>query len=170
MSYLSKNQNEWYVIVAKTIYYKKAAATLERLGFSFYLPVQRQLHYWSDRKKWIDVPILMPYIFLFTNETERKTVFQSCHFSHFLNYEGKPAIVKEDEIEKIKLLCSYSANIKIEQHIVKKGDLVEIISGPFAGMNGYTFQENGRHRFLVQILSLGQFASVDIDSKWLKVY
>jgi len=166
---LPKEQRKWYVIVTKTIHYKKAAAILEKLGFSFYLPTQRQLHYWSDRKKWVDVPILTPYIFLLTNEMERKVIFQSCNFFHFLNWGGKPATAKDDEIENVKLLCNYSSNIKIEPHSIKKGDFVEVISGPLSGMNGYTLQENGKHRFLVQIRSLGQFASVDIDSSWLRI-
>ena len=71
-------------------------------------------------------------------------------------------------MEKVKLLCHYSTNIKIEKQPIKKGDQVQVVNGPFSGMNGYTLQENGRHRFLIQIVSLGQFASVDIDSNWLR--
>lgn len=168
MTDLSTSSRKWHVIVARAIHYKKAAEILERLGFSFYIPVQRQLHYWSDRKKWIDVPILNPYIFLFTDESERKLIFQTCNFFHFLNWAGKLATAKEEEIEKLKILCGCSSNIKMEQHSIKKGDLVEVITGPLSGMNGYTLQENGRHRFLVQISSLGQFASVEIDSNCLK--
>ncbi len=169
MTNLSKPQRQWYVIVSKTMHYKRASAIFEKLGLSFYLPMQRQLHYWSDRKKWINVPILKPYIFLFINELEKKLVFQSCNFFHFLSLGGKPAIAKEEEIEKVKLLCNHSSNIRIEQQPIKKGDLVEIIGGPFSGMNGYTSQENGKHRFLIRISSLGQFASVDIDSALLSL-
>lgn len=165
----SFTQKNWYVIVAKTIHYKKASAILEKLGFSFYLPLQRQLHYWSDRKKWVDVPILAPYIFLFTNDLDRKIIFQSCNFFHFLACGGKPATVNEDEVEKVKMLCGYSSNLKMEQPGILKGDRVEVTSGPLCGMNGYALQENGRNRFLVQIAGLGQFASVEIDSNWLKI-
>jgi transcription antitermination factor NusG len=168
MDNLTKTQKKWYVIVAKTTHCK-ASAILERLGLSFYLPLQRQLHYWSDRKKWVDVPILHPYIFLFTNEQERKVMFQTCKFFHFLNYKGELATAKEDEIEKVKLLCNYSDGLRVEQHNIKKGDLVNVISGPLSGMRGYTLQENGKYRFLIQILSLDQFMSVDIDSSCLKV-
>jgi transcription antitermination factor NusG len=170
MTSLSQGPKKWYVIVSKTIHYKKAATKLERLGLSFYLPLQRQLHYWSDRKKWIDVPILSPYIFLLTDDQERKLIFQSSHnLFYFLKSGGRPATVREEEIEKIKLLCHASTNMKMEPPSITRGDLVEITSGPLAGMNGYTLWENGKHRFLIRILSLGQFASVDIDSSCLKV-
>src|SRR5436189_753948 len=104
-------QKKWYVIVASTIHYKKAIAILEKLGFSFYLPLQRQLRYWSDRKKWVDVPILNPYIFLHTNEQERNNLFQSGDFFRYLHYQKKPAIVQQEEVERVKLLCNHTLNL-----------------------------------------------------------
>lgn len=160
---------KWHVIVSHTIHYKKAAATLEKLGLSFYLPLQRQLHKWSDRKKWVNVPIFSPYIFLFTNNTERKLLFQSCNFFSFLSCEGNPVTVKLEEVEKVKFLCDYSSDMKMEQSSAKKGDKVEVIKGPFLGMTGYALQEHGKHRFMVLLTGLGQFASVDVESSWLRV-
>ena len=169
MTSLSSSQKKWYVIVSRMRHYRKASAILEKLGFSFYLPIQRQLHYWSDRKKWIDVPILSPYIFLFSNELERRKLFQSSNSFHFLNNDGSLATAREEEIEKVKMLCNYSSEIKVEKDPIKRGDPVNVNGGPLCGMNGYALQENGKHRFLVKILSLGQFVSVDIDSNWLSL-
>ncbi|MBD0258343.1 MAG: hypothetical protein ICV83_21725 [Cytophagales bacterium] len=140
-----------------------------KFRFSFYLPLQRQLHDWSDRKKWINVPILSPYIFLFTNDTERKLIFQSCNFFRFLSSEGEPVTIRQEEVDKVKLLCNHSSNLKMEPRPVRKGDTVEVIKGPLLGMTGYAVQENGKHRFGVHILSLGQFVSVDVDTTWLRV-
>jgi transcription antitermination factor NusG len=170
MTYLAATHKKWYVVVSRMRNYKKAAKILEKSGVSFYLPIQRQLHYWSDRKKWVDVPILNPYIFLFANEKERTVIFQTCNLFRFLISGGNPATAREDEVEKVRLLCNYSTNLKVEKNPIKKGDLVDVIGGPLSGLKGYTLQENGKHRFLVNILSLGQFVSVDIDSRWLSVF
>jgi transcription antitermination factor NusG len=152
------------------MHYKKAGALLGKLGYSYYLPIQRQLHYWSDRKKWVDVPIFNPYIFLFTSDQNRRLLFQNSSFFHFLTCEGRLAIAKEEEVEQIKLLCNYSSAIKMEQApLVKKGDLVEVINGPFSGMQGYASEQNGKHRVFLNIASLGQFASVEIESSLLRV-
>jgi transcriptional antiterminator RfaH len=165
----TKASGKWHVVVTKTNQYKNSAAILEKLGFPYYLPLQKQLHYWSDRKRWIQVPILSPYIFLFTNESDKKRLFQCSHHFHFLFFGGKPSIAKEEEIERIRLLCDYAVNIKMEGLPPKKGDIVEIVTGPFSGLKGYATQEKGKNRLLIHILSLGQFASVDMDSSWLKV-
>ena len=164
-----KSRSKWHVAISKSSYYRKAVGILGKLNVSFYVPIQRQLHYWSDRKKWVDVHILSPYIFLFLNESERKDLFQSCHFLHFMNRDGKLATVNEVEIEKVRLLCNHSSDMRLEQNGFKKGDLVEIVAGPLSGMSGHALQENGKHRFLVQITSLGQFASVEVDRTWLRL-
>lgn len=163
------NNDKWFVIVSRSAHYKKAADTLKKLQLTYYLPLQRQLHYWSDRKKWVNVPILSPYIFLFTNDSGRKLIFQSCNFLSFLSCNGQPVTVKPEEVDKVKFLCDHSSNMKMEQVPVRKGDRVEVIKGPLLGLSGYAVQENGKHRFLVQILGLGQFASVDVDGAWLRV-
>lgn len=155
--------SKWHIAVVKTIPYRRSASILRKLGYSFYLPLQKQLHYWSDRKRWVDVPIMSPYIFLFTSEYERKLLFDTCNFFRFLRTEGRLATAGESEIEKIKLLCDQTKNFRIESSPIRKGEMVTIIHGPLTGMQGYAVQENGKHRFLVHIPSLEKFASVDID-------
>jgi len=164
-----KTPNKWYIVMAKAISHKQSSLILEKLGCTFYLPIQKQLHYWSDRKKWVDVPVLSPYIFLYTNELDRKIIFQTTNNFHFLRYENGLATAKPDEVETVKLICTYSTNLKIESQPLKKGDLIEITHGPLSGMKGHVLQENGNLRFHIQVPSLGQFASVDIDKSWLKV-
>lgn len=158
----------WYVVAVKSIPYKKATSILQKLGYSFYLPLQKQLRYWSDRKRWIEVPVLSPYVFIFTSEEERRLLFETCNFFRFLKSDGRLAVAREEEIEKVRMLCNYSSDIKIGPSHVKQGDKVTIMHGPLAGMCGYAVSENGKNRFLVQIKSLGKFASVDIDSSLLK--
>lgn len=165
---LHADPKSWHAVTTKKIPYKKAPAILDKLGYSYYLPLQKQLHYWSDRKRWIDVPILYPYVFIFTNISERKLLFETCDFFRFLRNNGKLAVAKNEEIERIKLLCIYKYDIQIESTEIKKGDRVVVMHGPLAGMKGFAVQENGKHRFLVQIESLGKFASVEIDSNFLQ--
>jgi transcription antitermination factor NusG len=165
----SDSPEKWYVVVVKKIPYTDAQPLLQKLGYSCYMPVQKQLHHWSDRKKWINVPILRPYIFLYTTLKDRKLLFENSDFFYFLKTEGRLATSSESEIEHLKMLCDYQSSVSIQPKPVKKGDKVEIISGPLSGMKGFTFQESGKQRFLIQIESLGQFASIEIESSKLKV-
>jgi transcription antitermination factor NusG len=165
----SDSPEKWYVVVVKKIPYTDAQPLLRKLGYACYVPVQKQLHYWSDRKKWIDVPILRPYIFLYTNLKDRDLLFENSDFFYFLRSEGRLATSSESEITHLKMLCNEQASVSIQPKPVKKGDKVEIISGPLSGMQGFTFQESGKQRFLIQIESLGQFASIEIESSKLKV-
>lgn len=159
----------WHVVVTRKANYKNAGALLEKLGYSFYIPIQKQLRYWSDRKRWIDVPVLIPYIFILTNPSGRKLLFESSNIFRFITMNGKLAIAKEQEIENLKLICSYSQGVTIRNSSIKKGDKITITHGPFTGMTGYVVKESGKQRFHIMINSLGKFASVDIDSNLLAV-
>jgi len=164
-----ESSEKWYIVVVKKITYSNAQCLLQRLGYSFYMPIQKQLHYWSDRKKWVNVPILRPYIFVYTNLKDRKFLFENSDFFYFLKKEGRLATSSESEIEHLKMLCNSQDAVSIQPKPVKQGDKVEIISGPLSGMQGYTFQESGKNRFQIQIESLGQFASIEIESSRLRV-
>ena len=164
-----ESYKKWYVVVVKKITYSKAQELLQKMGYLFYMPFQKQLHYWSDRKKWIDVPILRPYIFLFSNLHDRKLLHENSDAFYFLRTAGRLATSSESEIEHLRMLCNYQHSVSIQPRPVRKGDRVEIISGPLSGMQGYTFQESGKQRFQIQIESLGQFASIEIESSRLKV-
>lgn len=164
-----ESTEKWYIVVVKKVSYSKAQALLKKLGYSFYMPIQKQLHYWSDRKKWVNVPILRPYIFIHTNLKDRKLLFENTDFFYFLKKEGRLATSSEKEIEHLRMLCSSQQAVSVQPCCIKQGDKVEIISGPLSGMQGYTFQESGKNRFQIQIESLGQFASIEIESSRLRV-
>ncbi len=161
--------DNWYVVIVRKFPYHKVRGLLHKMGYAFYMPVQRQLHYWSDRKKWVNVPILRPYLFLYTNLTDRQRLLENSDCFYFLKSNGKLAISTENEIEHLQRLCNYEDAVSIQQDPVRKGNKVEIISGPLTGMKGYTFEESGKHRFQIQIESLGHFASIDIEANRLKV-
>jgi transcription antitermination factor NusG len=164
-----ESYKKWYVVVVKKITYTKAQELLQRMGYSFYMPIQKQLHYWSDRKKWVNVPILRPYIFLLTSLSDRKLLHETSDFFYFLKTASGLATSSESEIEHLRMLCNHEHSVSIQPRPVQKGDRVEIISGPLSGMQGYTFQESGKQRFQMHIESLGQFACIEIESSRLRV-
>ncbi len=168
MSLLNRTLPQWYVLVAKSLTHKRVSALLHKLNLEYYLPVQRQLHYWSDRKKWVDVPILKPYLFLYSTEAGRDILFNTTSAFRFLRFDGKLATASQREIDDIRLLCSYGSNIKLENGQARAGDKVNIVAGPLAGLQGLVLQQNGAHKLQVQIASLGRFASVEVESSYIQ--
>jgi transcriptional antiterminator RfaH len=61
----SKN---WFVFYTKSRQEKKVNDLLLRHGFEPYLPLQKVLRQWSDRKKKVEVPLFNSYIFVRVEE------------------------------------------------------------------------------------------------------
>ena len=65
---LSKDANteKWIAAYTKPRHEKVAYDQLINKGFSAYLPLLRQKRKWSDRKKWVEIPLFKSYIFVKT--------------------------------------------------------------------------------------------------------
>lgn len=111
---------------------KKVAERLTNSGFEVYCPLQTTIKQWSDRKKKVQVPIFPSYIFVHVNEVERPIILQDPAVLNFVYYVGKPAIIRDIEIEMLKQFLDndyFYDDVSIYQY--KKGDKVDIIAGPF---------------------------------------
>ncbi|NQU85049.1 MAG: antitermination protein NusG, partial [Mariniphaga sp.] len=54
---VNKPKYQWYAIYTKANGEKKLCSSLRKKNIECYLPLQKVLKYWSDRKKWIEEPL-----------------------------------------------------------------------------------------------------------------
>lgn len=94
----------WNVLYTKTKNEKKVFDRLSNLGIDAYCPCQRTLKQWSDRKKWVEEPIFKSYIFVKTPESEAQKlqILNTLGVVRFLYWLGKPAQVRQEEIDAIR--------------------------------------------------------------------
>ncbi len=92
----------WYVIYTKPQNEIKVASALEKMGITTFCPVQTELRQWSDRKKKVKIPLFKSYVFVQLEEIERNLVFSVPGAVRYLFWLGKPAVVKDTEIETIR--------------------------------------------------------------------
>lgn len=94
----------WNVLYTKTKNEKKVFDRLSNLGIDAYCPCQRTLKQWSDRKKWVEEPIFKSYIFVKTPESEAQKlqILNTLGVVRFLYWLGKPAKVRQEEIDAIR--------------------------------------------------------------------
>lgn len=139
----------WYVVYTKPKWEKKVAEKLNQIGIECYCPLVTQVKQWSDRKKKIEVPLFNSYVFVHLEEIDRNSVFQIAGAVRYLFWLGKPAIVKDQEIESIKTSLN-SANIsEISVSTIKAGDRITLESGAFANQNAIVQEVSNNHYILV---------------------
>ena len=143
----------WYVLYTNPRAEKKVAAQLAALGFKVYCPLVIRLQQWSDRKKKVEMPLFSSYVFVNVEEHLREKVFGVKGVVRYLYWLGKPAVVRDEEIEEIKkwLATDY---IHAEVEHMCKGDTLKIKDGPFKNYSGIV-QEVSNNKFRLIIPTFG---------------
>ncbi len=131
---MKEPQTYWTAFYVKPRAEKKAADRLDALGYEVFCPVLEEIRQWSDRKKKVKVPLFSSYVFAKVNEQIRLEILQDVGIVSSVMWMKKPAVIRQEEIEAIKLFLGESDRVQIEHYKnYQPGDLVEIKSGPFVG-------------------------------------
>lgn len=138
---------------------------------TFYLPIVRRLREWSDRKKWVDMPLLSGYIFVQPeHHKEREQILQLPNVVKFVRYNGADAIVRQSELDLLISLIEkgYDVSELGEHDEFVKGDSVEIKSGPMKGFNGTVIEIHGEKFAVITFEMIAQNVKVKLPMGIIK--
>jgi transcription antitermination factor NusG len=121
--------------------------------------VKRQ---WSDRIKTVEEPLFKSYVFVKVDDTERTKVRLTNGVINFVYWNGKPAIVKEKEIQTIKRFLDEHEAVQVRPMELAPNQTVLITSGAFMDQQAIVLDVN-KKEVKVAILSLGQELIATID-------
>jgi len=156
----------WRVVYTRARAEKMVDKRLQQAGITSYLPLKKIKRKWSDRTKTIEIPLISSYVFVKCSEKERLKVLETDGVVNFVFYRGKPAVIREEEMQRMwKFLADYShMNIKTVQ--VQPGQQVTIKAGPLEGKSGevvYTKET----RVGIQLDSLGLQIQAEVEGVML---
>lgn len=163
-------QLTWHAIYVNSRAEKKVHAELARKGIESYLPVQRKLRQWSDRKKWVEMPLISGYVFVHITRKEYDTVLQTDNVMQYIRFEGKAAVIRDQDIDMLKrMLGQNEVDIEITSEEMQPGMIVEIIAGPMMGVKGELISFRGANKVALRIAPLGLTVLVESPGKNLIV-
>jgi len=152
-----KNTDVWYIIYTKSRHEQKLAALLKEAGYEIYLPLVKRKHQWKDRLKTVEVPLFKSYVFI--KSVHNKLEFKDfSSFVGFVQYNHKPAIVWQHEIDTLKSIIrhGYDVNTDADFEELIPGEKVMIIDGPLKGHCGELVSVNQTDRFAIHFENLSQ--------------
>ena len=97
----------WYAIFTKPRSEKKVLQRMLDNDIEAFLPLIKTVRQWSDRKKTLEVPLIPSYIFVFLPERELYRTLPIQGTVSVLKHLGKPAKVREVEIENLRILSAW---------------------------------------------------------------
>jgi transcription antitermination factor NusG len=160
--------DNWYVAYTRHLCEKKVSDRLTVNEIVHYLPLYTVVRQWSDRKKKVEKPLISSVVFIKSNNRELNKIYSIPGIIGLLQFNGKPAIVREHEIQNLRILLQEVHADEIEKVIIKAGDLVEVIHGPFQGMQAYAIQMQNNMRLIIEIKSMGIGFSVNVPKSYVK--
>lgn len=164
----SNSSIQWYAIVTRSRAEKKVNEKLVAYCETF-LPLQKQWRQWSDRKKKVEIPLIPSFVFVKTTPKELINILKVEGVVRVLNFLGKPAIVREDEIATLKLLIENSSNAQVISSInLEEGEQVEIVKGPLAGLKATFICQQGKYKVIVNIETPATYFQVEVSANQLK--
>lgn len=160
----------WFVLKTKPFHEKKVYANLVKKECNVFLPLVQTIRQWSDRKKKMQVPLIPSVVFIKCTLKDLHLLYGEIGIVCVLHYLKKPAIVKEYEIDNLKILVNefVGEDIVFEAESILPGQLVEVINGPFKGMIAESILSNGKHRIKVKIAALNTQCAINIPSSYVR--
>lgn len=143
----------WYAVYTKPRNEKKVEEQLLKMGVEALCPKVSVVKQWSDRKKRVSQPLIPSYVFVKIKEQERDLVFSVPGVVRYLFFLGKPAIIKESEINAMKETLNHDFK-EVGVMDLEKGQKFTIEEGTFKGQEA-TFLEQKGNKIILRLESLG---------------
>jgi transcriptional antiterminator RfaH len=160
----------WFLLQTKSRQESRAVENLERQGVESFCPmicVEKV----SRGNRVVKQEALFPgYLFVNFNQTtvSATTVRSTRGVSHFVTCAGSPVMVPDTLIEQLQKRTDPS-NAELVSNLPQAGDRLDIIEGPFRGLNAVFSQTDGDQRAVVLINLLNQQVKASIPFSSLAV-
>ncbi len=163
-----EEEKKWYALYTKPRWEKKIDASLIKKNIESWCPLQKMEKQWTDRKKIIEEPLFKSYIFVHIDLTEKVRVLQTDGILNFVHYLGKPAVIRDEEINLIKhYLLEKDVKISlISKEGYAESTRIRVNHGVFMGKEG-TVLKNAKKKIFVKLESLGQVMVVEFPVEYL---
>ena len=159
----------WYAIRVKSRSEKRVFSDLADQQITAYLPIHKVLRQWSDRKKWVEVPLISGYVFVYISRKEYENVLRTPNVVCYIYFEGKAAIIRQEDIDVLKRMLGQSdVEVEVTLDQLKPGQLIEIIAGPLCGLKGELIEFHGKHKVALRIQPLGYTVLVESPQQNLR--
>lgn len=154
---------QWFVVYARPRHEKRVAEQLNQRCIESFLPLYRTVRRWKDRRKLVYLPLFAGYLFVHIPIKERLEVLQLHGVVRFVEFDGTPVQVQENEIHTLQR--GLMNNLCLEPHpYLKVGGRVRVRSGPLAGAEGILLRKKGALRLVLSFDAILRSVAVEVDA------
>ena len=151
------NEMQWFLLQTKVKQEQRAAENLERQDVASFCPMIRVDKISRGRRSEV-LDVLFPgYLFVQLGDSSVSTtaVRSTRGVSHFVTSAGAPIKVPQGLVEQLRQRVTADADVVMSQ-LPKSGAKMQVIDGPFKGLNAVFTEPDGNNRAIVMVTLLSQ--------------
>lgn len=162
---MQSNQSafRWFALRVKSRHEKSVALAVHHKGFEEFLPLYRWRQAWSDRFKWVEMPLFPGYVFCRLDPENRLPLLTIPGVLDFVTSGRIPAPI--DDVEIASVQAAVRSQLASEPcSFLDDGQLVRLKHGPLAGVEGFLIERAEQRRVVVSLTILRRSMAVEIDN------
>ena len=130
------NSKKWYAVYTKPRWEKKVHLLCGQQHIESYCPLNKVRKKWSDRIKVVHEPLFKSYVFVHIAESEKTKVREVGGVLNYVYSEGRPAVIREEEIDMIRKFLDEFEDVQAEPIDLKVDSRVTINKGALMNQSG----------------------------------
>ena len=160
----SNSRPEWYAIQTLPRHEKSVTCQLQDAGIHTVLPLNTQVHRWSDRRKVVSLPLFPGYVFvqLADLKLERIRLLRTRGVVGFVGPRREACPIPPWQIEGVRSLLATSAEYRPHPYVAM-GQRVRIRDGALQGLEGILVRIADDHSLILSIDLIHKSVAVRIE-------
>ena len=151
------NEMQWFLLQTKVRQEQRAAENLERQNVESFCPMIRVEKISRGRRTEVQDVLFPGYLFVQLGESSVSTtaIRSTRGVSHLVTSAGAPIKVPQGLVEQLRNRVTSHAELIMSQ-LPKSGAKMQVIDGPFKGLNAIFSEPDGNSRAIVMVTLLSQ--------------
>jgi transcriptional antiterminator NusG len=156
--------SSWFAVQTRPRHEKKVNLDLREKGIHSFLPLHREKRHWSDRQRWIELPLFSHYVFVRipTTVESRTRVLQTRGIVQFVGAPGRGTPIPDQQIENLQAIAEH--RIPATSHeFLRVGKRVRIRGGALNGIEGLLEAIKNDRSLVVSVDLIQKSVAIRID-------
>ncbi|HEV2116095.1 MAG TPA: UpxY family transcription antiterminator [Terriglobales bacterium] len=154
----------WYAIHTRARHEKCIDLSLRQSGVDSFLPLVKEVHRWSDRRKEVSLPLFPCYLFvhMVPDSAARQSVLKTPGVFNFVGKPDEASIIPDREIEQVRAVIQGQAPF-FPCPFLKVGQRVRVRGGVLDGVEGILSSHKGASALVISVELIQRSVSLLIE-------
>ncbi len=160
----SEVSENWYALQTQARHEKMVMRRLEERRVPAFLPLIKEVHRWSDRKKVVETPLFGCYVFarIAASASERLRILRVEGVHGLVGAQGEGTPIPDEQIEAVRMVIQKRLPWQLHPFL-KIGQRVRVRSGALDGMEGVLVSRDGDRTLVISIDAIQRSLAVRVE-------